>query len=113
MVRPASDTNSLLAAALRGLRTIYTPGYDLIKAGVILMDLSSTAVQQTGLDFGSSMSDKADQLMQAIDRINDQFGRGTIIYGSAGTGQQLWSMNQQRRTPYYTTHIQDIPTVIA
>ncbi|WP_090415476.1 DUF4113 domain-containing protein [Nitrosomonas halophila] len=50
--------------------------------------------------------------MQAIDQINDQFGRGTIIYGSAGIGQKSWSMNQQRRTPYYTTHLTDIPTVI-
>ncbi|SDY79765.1 Y-family DNA polymerase [Nitrosomonas halophila] len=58
LVRPASDTNSLLSAAFRGLRTIYTPGYDLIKAGVILMNLSSTHVQQTELDFGSSMSDR-------------------------------------------------------
>lgn len=113
LVRPSSDTSSLLSAALRGLRAIYKPGYDLIKAGVILMDLSSTAVQQTELDFGAAMSDKADQLMQTIDQINDQFGRGAIIYGSAGIGKKTWSMNQQRKTPGYTTVIQGIPIALA
>jgi len=113
LVRPASDTSSLLSAAVRGLRMIYKPGFDLIKAGVILMDLSSTAVQQIELDFGSSMSDKADQLMQTIDRINDQFGRGAIIYGSAGIGRKAWSMNQQRKTPSYTAKIRDIPIALA
>ncbi len=113
MVRPASDTHSLLSAALRGLRTIYKPGYDLIKAGVILMDLSSTEVQQTELDFGSSMSDKTDQLMRTIDRLNDKYGRGTIIYGSAGIGKKGWAMNQQRKTPGYTAVVKDIPIALA
>lgn len=112
MVRPASDTKTLISAALRGLRTIYKPEYDLIKAGVILMDLSTTTVQQIELDFGSSMSNKADQLMQAIDQINSQFGRGTIIYGSAGTGKKTWSMSQQRKTPSYTAKIRDIPIAV-
>lgn len=113
LVRPASDTNNLLSAALRGLRTIYKPGYDFIKAGVILMDLSSTVVQQTELNFGSLMSDKTDQLMRTIDRLNDKYGRGTIIYGSAGIGKKGWSMNQQRKTPGYTAVVKDIPIALA
>lgn len=113
LVRPASDTNSLLSAAVRGLRTIYKPGYDLIKAGVILMDLTSTTVQQTELYFGSSMSDKTDQLMWTIDRLNDKYGRGTIIYGSAGIGKKEWAMNQQRKTPGYTAVVKDIPIALA
>ena len=112
LVRPASDTNSLLSAALRGLRTIYAPGYDLIKAGVILIDLSSSSIQQTELNFSSSMSDKADQLMQTIDKLNDRYGRGTIIYGSAGISKKGWAMNQQRKTPSYTAKIKDIPIAV-
>ncbi|WP_240141438.1 DUF4113 domain-containing protein [Nitrosomonas sp. HPC101] len=112
MVRPASDTNSLLSAAVRGLKTIYKPGYDLIRAGVILVDLTSPAVQQTELDFGSSMSDKTNQLMQTIDQLNDRYGRGTIIYGSAGIGKKTWSMNQQRKTPCYTMKLRDIPIAV-
>lgn len=112
LVRPASDTNSLLSAALRGLRTIYAPGYDLIKAGVILMDLSSSSIQQAELNFNTSMSDKTDQLMQTIDKLNDRYGRGTIIYGSAGIGKKGWAMNQQRKTPSYTAKIKDIPIAV-
>lgn len=113
LVRPASDTQTLLIAALYGRETIYKPGYDFIKAGVILMDLTSKDDQQTELDFGSSTSDKADQLMQTIDQINDQFGRGAIIYGSAGIGPKAWVMNQQRKTLGYTTVIQGIPIALA
>ncbi len=113
LVRPASDTNSLLSASLRGLRTIYAPGYDLIKAGVILMDLSSSSIQQAELNFNTSMSDKTDQLMQTIDRLNDKYGRGTIIYGSAGIGKKGWAMNQQRKTPGYTAVVKDIPIALA
>ncbi len=112
LVRPASDTQTLLTAALYGLETIYKPSYDFIKAGVILMDLTSKDGQQTELDFGSLLSDKADQLMQIIDQINDQFGRGAIIYGSAGIGQKAWVMNQKRKTPNYTAVITDIPVAL-
>lgn len=38
---------------------------------------------------------------------------GAIIYGSAGIGQKAWAMNQQRKTPGYTTVIQGIPVALA
>src|SRR5690606_31748682 len=68
LLRPVSETGSLLSAALSGLKAIYRPGYAYVKAGVILMDISGTATRQGELDFGSSMPDKADQLMQTIDQ---------------------------------------------
>lgn len=116
LIRPSSETQILLAAALRGLRTIYQPGYDLTKAGVILMDLSSAQVaQQLEMNFAPTNTDNKDTLMRAIDQLNDRYGRGTIIYGSAGLAGDMrkWSMNQQHRTPRYTTNIEDIPEAMA
>ncbi|KQW70078.1 hypothetical protein [Methylibium sp. Root1272] len=37
--RPTSNTADLVAAAVRRIRQIYRPGYELIKAGVMLLDL--------------------------------------------------------------------------
>lgn len=37
--RPTSNTADLVAAVVRGIRQIYRPGYELIKAGVMLLDL--------------------------------------------------------------------------
>lgn len=117
LVRPASDTQSLLTSALHGLKAIYKPGYDLIKAGVILIDLTSSLIeQQMELNFASSPIDNRDKLMSTIDTLNDRFGKGTIIFGSgaiANSKQKQWSMQQQRRTPNYTSCLKDIPTALA
>jgi len=45
------------------------------------------------------------RLMQALDAVNQRFGRGTLALASAGlAGQQWqWQMKQERRTPGYTT----------
>lgn len=114
LVRPVSDTKSLLNAALHGLKKIYKPGFDLTKAGIILMDLVNAQTRQAELDFGETVLDSDERLMHAIDEINDRFGRGTIIYGSAGVGSEkkVWTMNQQRRTPSYTTTLGEIPTAL-
>lgn len=114
LVRPVSDTKSLLNAALRGLKKIYKPGFDLTKVGIILMDLVNTQTRQAELDFGETVLDSDERLMHAIDEINDRFGRGTIIYGSAGVGSEkkVWTMNQQRRTPSYITTLGEIPTAL-
>ena len=43
--------------------------------------------------------------MQALDAVNQRFGRGTVALASAGLAGELrqWSMKQERRTPGYTT----------
>lgn len=43
--------------------------------------------------------------MQALDAVNQRFGRGTVTLASAGLAgeQRQWSMKQERRTPGYTT----------
>ena len=43
--------------------------------------------------------------MQALDAVNQRFGRGTLTLASAGLAgeKRQWSMKQERRTPGYTT----------
>lgn len=112
--RPTSNTADLVAAAVRGIRQIYRPGYELIKAGVMLLDLQPASRHQHELALDEPAPDTA-RLMTALDRINDRYGRGTLMMASAGTAraQRGWGMKQERRTPQYTACWEEVPVVRA
>jgi len=115
MLRPTSDTRELLNGAVRGLKIIYKAGYDLNRAGVVLMNLASKHTpHQMELDFDSADQDNHNKLMQTIDEINDRFGRGTVFLGSAGIAhaKKQWAMNQQNLTPNFTANMKDVPTAL-
>ncbi|WP_313606566.1 DUF4113 domain-containing protein [Comamonas jiangduensis] len=111
---PTSDTKALVCAAVSGLRRIYEPGFQLSKAGVMLMDLySATEQQQSDLLF-EEPAPKRDhgKLMEAMDRINERYGKSTVHIASTGRTQEDaagWRMRQERRTPRYTTKLSEIP----
>lgn len=118
--RPCADTAAIASAAIAGLRAIYRPGFNLAKAGVMLLELRDAADQQLelSLDDDEPARDRAG-LMQALDVINDRWGRGTMRIGSAkqakapaGTAAS-WQMRQERRTPAYTTEWEAMPVVRA
>ena len=107
----SSDTKALVNAAVRGLRMIYEPGYQLSKAGVMLQDLCPADVQRGDLLFQEPSRDQS-KLMEAMDKVNKRFGKGTVHVASTGVPEQDesgWRMRQERRTPRYTTKIEDIP----
>ncbi|SFB61377.1 Y-family DNA polymerase [Delftia tsuruhatensis] len=107
--QPSSDTALLVRAAARGIAKIYEPGYQLSKAGVMLLDLSSVAVQQASLlDEATGFARDHSPLMEAMDHLNTRFGRGTVGMASA-LQDSGWGMRQDRRTPRYTTELNDIP----
>ncbi|WP_444891365.1 DUF4113 domain-containing protein [Microbulbifer sp. CnH-101-E] len=49
--------------------------------------------------------------MQAMDRINKKFGRGTLFLGAEGI-QKKWKMRQAFTSPAYTTRWGDLPRVV-
>lgn len=113
--RPTSDTMLLVQAAVAGVKSIYKPGFQLAKAGVMLLDLAATIVKQHELEFDEAGAKDRHRLMLAVDCINDRFGRGSIHVGSAvGAGHaRTWSMRQERLTPQYTTKWVDMPVARA
>jgi DNA polymerase V len=115
--RPSADTGVLVAAALAGLGCIYRAGFQYAKAGVMLLDLQSDAVQQEELLFeGEAPARQArTHLMATLDTLNQRYGRGTVTIASAGLADErrLWSMKQERRTPGYTTCWADMPVARA
>ena len=111
---PTSDTKALVSAAVGGLRRIYEPGFQLTKAGVMLMDLcSATEQQQSDLLFEDPAPKRDhDKLMEAMDRINERYGKATVHIASTGRTQEDaagWRMRQERRTPRYTTRLDEVP----
>lgn len=109
--RPTSDSASIAQGALFGLNAIYRPGFNYAKAGVMLLDLRPGNVEQRELDLGDAPTDRR-PLMGALDRINDRYGRGTLLLASTGNrgARRNWVMKQERRTPRYTTHWDEMPT---
>lgn len=117
--RPTSDTKELVHAAQAGMRQIYRPGFDLIKAGVMLLELGSNSVVQGELCLGPAddtepVRDSA-RLMGAMDALNQRFGKGTVHVASTGgvARNHVWTMRQERRTPHYTTRWSDLAVVRA
>jgi len=54
----------------------------------------------------------ASALMEAMDKINARFGKGVVHVASTGQTQEDesgWRMKQERRTPRYTTCLDDVP----
>jgi len=113
--RPSADTGVIVAVALRGLSAIYRPGYQLAKAGVMLLELQPCTVLQSELDLQADDLPDRRRLMATLDELNQCFGRGTMQLASAGLAvdRQSWTMKQARRTPGYTTCWADIPVVRA
>ena len=114
--RPTSDTALIVATAVAALRQIYRPGIQFAKAGVMLMGIQPAAIMQAELDFhaGDSEVDRP-KLMQALDAVNDRWGRGTmrVASGQVGIAPRDWTMRQERKTPGYTTEWNDMPTARA
>jgi DNA polymerase V len=97
--RPTADTACLVQAAVVGLRSIYQPGFQLIKAGVMLLDLEPETTGERA------------RLMATIDALNGKYGKGTVHLASSGIDDRtrLWGMRQERLTPGYTTAWADMP----
>ncbi|EPD42973.1 DNA polymerase V [Delftia acidovorans CCUG 274B] len=114
-LRPTADTRQLVSAAVCGARAIFEPGYDLVKAGVILLDITGPDAMQRELPIDEAPCRDQSKLMSAVDAINSRFGKGTVHVASTGQQQpnKSWDMRQERRTPRYTTEISEIPLVRA
>jgi DNA polymerase V len=106
----ATDTShELIRHALQGIKTIYRAGYRYKKAGVKLAGLVPVSHIQADL-FDSQDRGRAKRLMQALDRINDRMGAGTLQYAAAGLNPR-WKAKFARRSQAYTTNWKHLPQV--
>ena len=111
---PTNDTTRIVHAALTALQGIYKQGYPYAKAGVVLMDLRREVLCQGELDLGDLPASRP-RLAQVLDQLNARYGQDTVFLASAGLGGRArrWSMKQERRTPRYTTCVEELLEVSA
>jgi len=107
---PADDTRLLARAAIMGLRRLFKPGYAYQKAGVMLLDLSDAGHAQGAL-FETDRGKPA--LMRVMDRVNAQWGRGTMRLAAEGVpaSNRDWRMRRGMMSPCYTTRWAELPRV--
>ncbi|MET0311196.1 MAG: DUF4113 domain-containing protein, partial [Burkholderiaceae bacterium] len=112
--RPTSDTRVLVNAAVRALRGIYKQGHRYVKAGVMLVELQSGHQEQASLDLFDEpeevQPDGRPNLMATLDALNDRFGRDTVGIASAAkrSTRSAHSSRQERRSPRYTTRLDEV-----
>lgn len=122
LVRPSADTRVIIGTAVRALQAMYRPGFNYAKAGVMLVDLRPQGQQQGELDLFAAGSEPPDatgaspeRLMGAVDALNRRFGRGAVTVASAArqarNGEHAGK--QERRSPRYTTRLEEIVTARA
>jgi DNA polymerase V len=80
-------------------------GFKYAKADVMLMELVPDTREQLTLDFDEVMPENRVRLMDALDQVNQHYGRGTLKLASAAAPKaiKLWAMKQERISSGYTT----------
>ncbi len=101
---------TLTQTAIAGLKTIYRSGPKYQKAGILLTHLIPASQQQRTLFDNPQEEEKASRLLDTLDEINQEMGRGTIHLASEGCNQS-WKVKSEKRTPPYTTRWDSILNV--
>nr|CRH05267.1 DNA-directed DNA polymerase [Candidatus Magnetococcus massalia] len=107
----SDDSFLLIETALEGLSRIYRPGFRYQKAGVILLALQPARPFQRNLFAPPVKHPQAQELMQVMDRLNQEMGRGTVRFGAEGLSQTGWKMRQLRKSPAYTTRWEELAQI--
>jgi DNA polymerase V len=102
---PTSSSSELAKFAKDALERIFLKGYSYKKAGVILLDIAPEMPHQLNLFENSNPKHKA--LMEAIDRINNDYGSHKIMLAAQDPARR-WKMNQEKLSPRYTTKLDEI-----
>ena len=87
MTTPTDDTRAVLKAVVNLLERIYLPNYQYKQAGVILSQLQDNSSTQLDLFAPQQVQDimRQKRLMQAIDRLNERFGKNQVHFVGQGS----------------------------
>ncbi|HET7526600.1 MAG TPA: DUF4113 domain-containing protein [Burkholderiaceae bacterium] len=119
LARPTADTRLLAAAAQRALAAMYRPGFNYVRAGVVLVDLQpqAHAPDQPELFDAETVQPGRDRarLMVALDTLNQRFGRGAVEVASAVRRARAGAAvtGDAVRSPRYTTRLDELITARA
>ncbi len=104
---PTSYTPHLIFWGARMLGRIYRPGFRYKKAGVMFSEIAPEGHGQLCLFHPAPGPEKA-RLMDVVDRINGERGRGALYFAAQGC-QTSWAMRRSFLSPRYTTRWDELP----
>ena len=110
-LRCARRRRHIVHAATKLLRSIYKEGFAYQKTGVLLSELTPADKRQVGLFDDTAALQKSKGLMEALDRVNRAYGRGTVKLLAEGCEAE-WAMKAEKRSPRYTTRLEEIPNCV-
>lgn len=107
-----SDSRRIVGAAVAVVDRLFRSGKSYKKAGVLLPFLEPAASAPMTLFDRPDL--RSARLMAAMDAISAEHGRGAVRLAAEGVvSGKGWEMSQSRRSPRYTTRLEDLPVVRA
>lgn len=103
---PTDDVLLLTNAAMQGLEAIWRDGYRYSKAEILLMDLRKRS-EFTGDLFTPSQSERSNDLMRVLDRINLKYGKNAL-HSARMPVDAAWAMKRELMSRSYTTSIHQL-----
>ena len=108
----ATDTTSeMLFYSSRSAEQIFKEGFQYHKVGVMLSDIIPKNQVQDSL-FDTVDRVKSDKISALVDKINHNYGSGTIFLASCGISRN-WKMKSDFKSKRFTTNWQELPEVSA
>ncbi|MFB9055388.1 Y-family DNA polymerase [Mariniflexile ostreae] len=107
---PTNSTIKLTQQALIGLKKIYKDGYRYKKVGVNLFHLVPEHQIQLNL-FEQPSKIESKKLTDAIDTLNDKFGKNKVKLATVGNREKQWALIKEHRSPRYTTQWEELLTI--
>lgn len=105
---PTNDSLEVNRWASYLCERMFKPEYQYKKAGIMLSEIDPVTRRQGDLLEPETTSNA--RLMQALDTLNQRYGRGTVKVSTQGAFKD-WQMLQERKSPNYTTAWDEVPLV--
>ena len=100
---PTNDTHRLLKEVLLLCKALFQKGEHYKKAGVLACDLSQRpTLQRSFMTCDLKKIEDSLALSNAMDKINQRFGKGTLQYAACGIYPK-WKSRSLSKSPRYTT----------
>ena len=109
---PTADTGQLITAVIGAFSKIYDKHASYHRAGVWLSDFVPDNQLQTDLlgDVDPIQHTQRTSRSQAVDHLNDRFGKNTVRYAAEDLAQ-VWQPKRLLRSPRYTTNWEELPKI--
>lgn len=106
---PLDSAEVITRFCLAALPRLFREGQSYKKCGIVFWGLQDGSVVQQSL-FDPGHPEEHDKLNEAIDKINRNFGRGTVFHLAEGV-ERPWRMKQEHLSPSYLTRWEELPVV--